>query len=296
MQNKYKNITIPYKTFNKNDNYTYYIYKDKEYTKLNELMKDFIDFELTYHFEANGTLKTVHNFNDVIESLLVNYKNFYISRKYKEEYSDSEYEYITRLKQALLKDKLKLSYKPRFEQTFKFYEKKHKEAYEEIYEKYKKIIVPKKVKSTIYNRKYYVVAGIMYESVIHALDEVFNYSLYYEYGGSPRGGSNASFHEHDFETIIYSIISNFDKFKIYSYQRELYSNQELYLMDTMMKKLKKMKYKPVSNRYDEEYMHEYNYLVNNRKYIRLFFFNMKDSLEERRRKRKDLENHKLKEE
>ena len=73
MKNKFKNITIPYKYYNKKDNYTCYIYKDKEYTRLNELFKDYVNFELTYHFEANGNLKTVHNFDDVIDSLLTIY-------------------------------------------------------------------------------------------------------------------------------------------------------------------------------------------------------------------------------
>ena len=136
----------------------------------------------------------------------------------------------------------------------------------------------------------------MYESVIHALDEVFNYSIYYEYGGSPRGESNASYHEHDFATIISDMFTNFDDFKLYKYQKQLYSSQELYLIDLITKKLNKVNYKPVDPIYDEEYMHEYNYLINNKKYIKLFFFNIRDHIAEKRYERKNLNNHKLREE
>ncbi len=295
MKNKYKNITIPYHVYDPKEKYTCYYYKDKEYTKLNKLFNDFVDFELTYHFDENGKTKEVHNYNEVIESLLVNYKNFYISRKYRDEYSDSEYEYITKLKEALLKNKLKVFYESRFPKEFGLFDFRHKKAYKEIYDKYQNVVVPKRVKSTVYNRKYFVVAGIMYDSVLFALDQVFNYSLYYEYGGSPRANSNASHHQHDFDAVIIEIFRNFDEFKIYAYQKDFYSKQELYLLDLISKKLKKMNYTPVKSQYDEEYMNEYNYLVNNRKFIKLFFFNIKDKIETARFNRKDLENHKIKE-
>ena len=56
-----------------------------------------------------------------------------------------------------------------------------------------------------------------------------------------------------------------------------------------------MNYTPVKSQYDEEYMNEYNYLVNNRKFIKLFFFNIKDKVQTARFNRKDIENHKIKE-
>ncbi len=296
MKRKFKNITIPYIDVNAKEKTITYYYKDKEYTKLNKVLKAFVNYELTYHFDENGKTKEVHNFEDVIESLLINYKNFYINRKYRKEYSDSEYEYISKLKQSLLKNNLKIYYDEPKKIFWRLSEWKQRKAYNEIYDKYKDVVVPKKVKSTIYNRKYYVVAGRMHFSVISALDEVFNYSLYYEYGGSPRAHSNASFHQHDFMTIISDTFSNFDKFKIYAYQKECYSEQELLLIDLILKKLKKMNYKPIKKHYDEEYIQEYNYLVNNRKYVRLLWFNVKESLAEHRYKRKDLDNHKQKEE
>ncbi len=294
MKNKYKNITIPYDVWNDKEKYVTYYYKDKEYNKINKVLVAFVDFELSYHFDANGITKEVHSFEEVIESLLVNYKNFYISRKYRDEYSNNEYEYITKLKQALLKNKLKLFYdEPR--EKFNIFNHKHKQAFDEIYNKYKDVVIPKKVKCKTYNRKYYVVGGRMYSSVLTALDQVFDYSLFYEYGGSPRVNSNASFHQHDFTTILSDIFSNFDKFKIYAYQKDFYSKQELLLIDLITKKLKQMKYQPVHKKYDEEYIQEYNYLINNRRYLKILFFNIKEKIDTRRFNRKDLENHKIKE-
>jgi hypothetical protein len=295
MKNKYKNITIHYEVINTKEKTITYYYKDKEYTKLSKVIKAFVDFELTYHFDENGITKEVHSFDEVIESLLVNYKNFYISRKYREEYSEYEYDYITKLKQSLLKNKLHLFYDEPRERFYRLSDYKHRKAYNEIYDKYKDLAIPKKVRNSVYKRKYFVVGGRMQYSVISALDEVFNESLYYEYGGSPRGNSNASTHQHDFNTIITDIFKNYDIFKIYAYQKVCYSSQELVLIDLIMKKLKSMKYVPVKNQYDEEYMQEYNYLINNNKFIRLFFFNIRDKIATRRFNRKDLENHKIKE-
>ena len=85
MKRKYKNITVPYFYFDDKNNNSYFIYQDKEYTKLNELFKDFIDDELTYHIEVKDKQKEVHNLEDVVELLINNYKTFKIPRKYYEE-------------------------------------------------------------------------------------------------------------------------------------------------------------------------------------------------------------------
>lgn len=293
MKSKYKNIVIPYLHFDKKRNSTYYIYNDKEYFKLSDLTKAFIKYELTYHFDANGKTKEVHNLWEVIEQVIKYPKDFHIPRKYYEEYSDDERQYILKLKQSLLKNKLKLLETNKFE-DFKWYQKKDKEIYEEIYQKYYNVVIPKKIYIPYYDRKFYIVGGNMYEDIIGALDEIYNNSMYYAYGGSPRVQTNSSFHGHNFNEIFEGVIYNFDKFKIYDYQKECYSKQELYLLELMRKKLKELGYNPVTRDYDNDSYNEYVYLKENHKYLSLLLYNIKESLKERKFKREKLNSHKQK--
>lgn len=296
MKSRYHNITVPYLYFDKKRNKTYYIYKDKEYIYLNDLTKAFIDFELTYHFETDGKLKEVHNFDDVIEGLLNNYRDFHIARKYLSEYSENELNYLHKLNNALLKDRLKLNYDySKMPATFKPSEKKYQKAYYEAMRKYANVIKPRKVTIATYNEKFYVVGGIIQENIISALDQVFDYSLYYEYGGKPRSTSNASFHEHDFKSIISSIFSNYNNFKLYKHQYDCYSKQEIFLITEILDKLKKMNYKVVSRNYSNLDYEEYFYLKDNHKYFSLLLFNIKDYFKDKEYEKERLEAHKIKE-
>jgi len=296
MKNKYRNITIPFLYYNKNKHRTFWIYKNKEYTNLNEVTKAFIDFQLTYHFEIDGRIIEVHNFDDVLENLLIYPKDFYIARKNLSEYSENELTYINKLTDSLLKDTLSLRFDyTEFGLNFKLFERKHRKAHEEALRKYAKVIKPRRVTIDAYRDKFYVVGGTIQENIISALDLVFDYNLYYEYGGKKRNTSNSSFHEHDFKTIISSIFSNYNKFKIHKYQYDCYSKQELFLIKEILNKLKEMNYQEVKRQYTNLDYEEYFYLKDNHKYLSLLLFNIRDYLKDQEYEKERLNAHKIKE-
>ncbi len=296
MKRKLKGITIPYLYYDKSKNYTYYIYKDKEYTNLDKLFTDFVGSYLTYHFNINEKTHEVHNLSEVLEALLKNKKSFSIPKNYKEEYSKEEYAYITKLQDRLLNEKLKIENNQLYEHKFtikNIFEYRLFKFTKEIFEKYKKIAIPKKIHSNIFNHDYYVVAGSAYESIYHALDEVFDDSLYYQFGGTKKENNRSHFHSHNFDDLISLIFERSSKFKIHVFQQEFYSKQELEFLNKLADKLKKMKFHSVERNIDELDYEEYFYLKDNKKYLSLLIHNIRFYKEDKKYRNDVLNSHKI---
>ncbi len=296
MKRKLKGITIPYLYYDKSKNYTYYIYKDKEYTNLDKLFTDFVGSYLTYHFNINEKTHEVHNLSEVLEALLKNKKSFSIPKNYKEEYSKEEYAYITKLQDRLLNEKLKIENNQLYEHKFtikNIFEYRLFKFTKEIFEKYKKIAIPKKIHSNIFNHDYYVVAGSAYESIYHALDEVFDDSLYYQFGGTKKENNRSHFHSHNFDDLISLIFERSSKFKIHVFQQEFYSKQELEFLNKLADKLKKMKFHSVERNIDELDYEEYFYLKDNKKYLSLIIHNIRFYKEDKKYRNDVLNSHKI---
>lgn len=295
MKLKYRNITIPYRIYDSKQNYTYYIYKDKKYTDLNKLFNDFLGSYLTYHFQLKDEIKEVHNLYEVVEALVKNKEHFKIPKKYHEEYSDDEYKYLFELQKKLLNDKLKIEYDKDFE--FKYSKKefgnhKYFNFSKEIYNKYKKVKVPKKIHSEIYDNDYYVVAGRAYDNIFSALGEVYDNDLYYQFGGTKNQNNRTHSHAHNFEDLIWMIFSNSSKFKIHIFQRQFYSAQELEFLSKLSEKLKKLKFHSVEHSIDID-VEEYFYLKDNKKYLKLFYYNIKYYLADKKAQKEKLKAHKI---
>ena len=148
MKKKFKNITVPYYYCDKKNNTTYYIYKDNKYYKLNDLFKDFINYELNYHIEIDKKEIILHNLSDVIEELVLNPKSFKINKEYYEEYSIDELSYIKKLQKKLLNNELKPLYERNIEPKYSFRDLKEIKYIlftKDIFKKYKDIIIPKKI-------------------------------------------------------------------------------------------------------------------------------------------------------
>lgn len=296
MKLKYRNITVPYRVYSKKDNYTYYIYNDKKYSKLSDLFNDFLGIYLTYHYEVNDKVKEVHNLSEVIEDVIKNKDTFKIPTKYKEEYSQEEYKYITKLKKDLLDDKLKIEYiAPRdFTLTLKdIFNHKLYNFNKMIYDKYKKVSIPKKIHSKEYDNDYYVVAGNYYEDIYSALDEVFNAELYYQFGGTKNQNNRSHLHSHSFDDLISMVFDYSAKFKIHVFQREFYSAQELEVLGKLSEKLRKIKFHSVEQTADLISLEEYFYLKDNKKYISLIFHNIKYQASLRKYEKEKLKAHKI---
>lgn len=295
MKLKYRNITVPYKIYDQKENSTYYIYNNKKYYNLNKLFMDFIGCYLTYHFEVKGQEKEVHSLNEVVEALVKNKETFKIPKKYLEEYSEREYQYIFDLQKLLLKDKLEIHYNNEYEFKYSRKEFGNKNYYnfsKEVYEKYKKVVIPKKIKSDIYNREYYVVAGRAYERITDALGEVYDGTFYYQFGGTKNPNNRTHSHSHDFEDLIWMIFCYSSSFKIHVFQRQYYSKQELEFLSSLSEKFKKMNFHSVERKNNID-VEEYFYLKDNHKIIKLFFHNIKYYIEDKSYERAVLKAHKI---
>lgn len=296
MKRKLKGITVPYLYYNKEKNYVCYIYNDIEYTDLNELFSDFIGSYLTYHYMVGEKVHEVHNLSDVLEGLLKDKKTFSIPKEYVSEYSEGEYEYITGLKDKLVNEKLKIENKQNFEYEFTFRDWKNYKLYKftkEVFYKYKNVTKPKKVHFDMYNRDYYVVAGIAYESIYHALDEVYDSNLYYQFGGTRSKNNRSHFHSHSFDDLVSLIFERSSEFKIHTNQQQYYSKQEIEFLNKLAIKLKSMKYKSVSRDLSETDVDEYFYLKDNKKYFGLILYNIRSFIKEREYQKAVLESHKI---
>lgn len=295
MKLKYKNITVPYRVYNSNKPYMYYIYNNKEYTDLNELFTDFIGSYLTYHFEIKGKEKEVHNLSEVIEAVVKNSEDFKIPKKYQEEYSEDEYKYIVTLQKKILNKNLKLEMPAEEEFNHKvseFGNKKLYNFYKEMFNQYKNVKLPKKVHSDTYNKDYYVVAGRVYEDIFGALGEVYLNDLYYQFGGTKNQNNRTHYHAHNFEDLISMVFMDNSKFKIHVFQRQFYSKQELDFLSKLSDKLKKMKFRSVERKQNID-VEEYFYLKDNKKYVKLFFHNVKYYLADKEYQKEVLKSHKI---
>lgn len=292
MQRKYKNITVPYRYFNQNKNYTCYILNDKEYFDLNELFKDFIGCYLTYHFEVKENVYEVHNLSEVIEALIKNKDTFKIAKEYKVEYSEDELKYLKSLQKALLNDKLKIAYENTREINMKDYSTRSSYILaKEVYDKYRKVVIPKKVK--INNCEYYVVAGEYFESIYHALEIVFDSNLYYQFGGTKKENNRNHLHSHFFDDLISLIFTNSEQFKIHVFQKQYYSQQELDFLSKLSEKLRSMNFHSVTFNPDRIEYEEYWYLKDNKKKLRLIVNNLKWRKLNKEYKKAVLDSHKI---
>ena len=292
MKKKLRGITVPYLYYNKQKNYSCYIYNDEEYTDLYCLFTDFLGSYLTYHFNIKEKTYEVHNLNKVID----NKKTFSIPNKYKEEYSIDEYNYLMNLQAKLQNNQLKIENTQSYKQSFSIKNLKEYRLYKfnkEIFEKYQKVSIPKKIHSNIYNRDYYIVAGNAYESIYRALEEVYNSSLYYQFGGTKKENNRSHFHSHSFDDLISLIFEKSSKFKIQTFQQQYYSKQELDFLNKLAEKLKEMKFHSVEKNMDELDYKEYFYLKDNKKYLRLLFHNLKFYKKGKKYQKDVLESHKI---
>ncbi len=296
MKIKYRGITVPYLHYDKKSNYSYYIYKDKEYDNLNDLFMDFIGVYLTYHFKINDKSYEVHNLSDVIDYLLKNKKTFNIPIEYKAEYSDQEYNYILELQKKLIGEKLKIENKQSFLENFTLKDLLNYKLYKfnkEIFSKYKGVTKPKKIYSNIFKHDYYVVAGLAYESIYRSLDEVYNISLYYQFGGTKGKNNRSHFHTHSFDDLINLVFQRSSDFKIHVNQQSYYSKQEIEFLEKLAEVLKKMKFKSIIKENNELDADEYIYLKDNRKFLSLISYNIRMYLEERKYQKAVLDSHKI---
>ena len=292
MKRKYKGITVPYHYTNNKENYTCYIYNDKEYLDLNLLFQDFIGLYLTYHYEAKDKIYEVHNLSEVLEALLKNKDTFKIPKEYKEEYREEELKYIKGLQKDLLNDKLKIAYDKNREFNKKDYPStKVYNIALEVYNKYRKVVIPKKV--NLYNHNYYVVAGEYFESIYHALDYVYTNNLYYQFGGTKKENNRNHLHSHSFDDLISLIFSNSEDFKIHVFQRQYYSQQELDFLTKLAAKLKKMNFHSVKFNPDKIEYEEYWYLKDEKKFFQLFINNLRWNRLNRKYENDVLESHKI---
>ena len=295
MKNKLKGITVPYKYFDKSENYTYYVYKDKMYTDLNKLFTKFIGSYLTYHYEIDKELKEVHNLSDVLDSLLKNYEQFSIPTQYKKEYSSVEYDYIKHLKESLINNKFETPYEKEFSYSIKdFANRKQFKFNRLIFNQYKDTLVPKKVRTKKYfQHDYYMVGGVAYQSIYHALDCVFDDNFLYEFGGTKNPNNRTHSHSHNFDDLISLIFENSNKFIIHKFQQEFYSKQELDFLNLLADKLNEMNFKSIERDYNPLNSTEYDYLKDNHKYISLLIHNLRFNREEKIFQKKVLESHKI---
>ncbi len=293
MKAKYSGITVPYKYFDKKRNYSYWIYKDKEYHDVAKVFKAFIGSYLTYHFEVKEKEIEVNNLSDVLDNLLKFPDTFKIPSKYKDEYSDEEYDYIKGLLEAIKKETLKINYNPDFNysrndfKTVKIYK-----FCKEVDRKYNDVVIPKRIKDRTFNNEYYVVGGVAYESIYHAIDVVYEGELHYIFGGTKNPNNRTRQQAHNFDDLLKLILKKSDKFAIHVYQQEYYSKQELEFLQLLADKLNEMGYQSVSEKYEEEYTEEYNYLKDNHRYLGILLNNIKYYLKQRKYHRDVIKSHK----
>lgn len=294
MKRKLQGITVPYQYYDYKRNYVYYVYKDKEYTDLAKVLKAFISYELSYHFEVREKEVEVHNLSEVLDNLLKFSDTFKIPSKYKDEYSSLEYDYIKGLKEAIDKDKLKVNYNPEF--TYSITDFRSPKLYRfsrDIDNRYNNVVIPKRIKDSIYNQEYYVVGGAAYQSIYHALDVVYEGEIRYEYGGTKNPNNRTHRQVHNFDDLIKAVFKNSTKFLIHVHQQDFYSKQELELLKKLAERINEMGFKSVEKPYEKEFTEEYNYLKDHHRYIGILINNIKYKLSLKKYEREVLKSHKI---
>lgn len=290
MKKIFKGITIPYRYYDPSSAYELFIYKNKEYYDLGKLLNDFLGITLNYHYLINDKEYEVHNLSDVIYALCLHPEHFTI--KNKKEYSKQEYDYIIKLQKSINDNKLKLEY---IESELKFHSFKERKLYkiDKEFKKYRNIIIPKKIKSEANGLFYYTVGGEYYSSLFAALDNVYNNSLYYPYGGSKRPNDRTHRHVHSFEELIEDVFEDNKFFKIHPFQSEYYSKQEIEILIELANQLTTKGYRSIPNPYEQLDYEEYRYLKDNHKYISLLIFNIKWNIKEKQYKKDVIKSHKI---
>ena len=289
---EYQNITVPYYKYNKQKRKCFFWYGNKEYDDLYKLFKKFLGGFLTYHIEVNGDLIEVHTFEDVLEKLVKNSKTFFIPRKYIKEYSQNEYDYLIHLQKDILNDKLVLTPDPT-EAKFMIVHSVDYKVEKRIREEYCNTKVPKKVFIKEFDDYFYCVNGTYHEDLVSALGEVYNRSLYYEFGGKNRKNASDFYHSHEFKNLVMTVIRYFDKFNIHKFQEDCYSKQELEFLGALSNKLKSMNFKPIRPSYDYLDMKEYEYELNNHHFFRALIMAHKFKKLDRKFKEEELECYKI---
>lgn len=299
MRKLYKNINIPYHFFDRNSFQMYYIYNNKKYYDLNLLFNDYLGSYLTYHFKINGEIKEVHNLSDIANYLIEDYKTFEIPDEYKDEYTEREYKELYYIKKNLLENKSKETnsfYRP---VSFKKFFRNPKDYLSYLeFKKYKELSIPKKVYSKVLKRDVYVLYGEFFNNAMNALDALFGVSFYYQFNGDRIEDSYNHSHEHEFESVVKCIFSQFDEFIIYDFQKQFFSKQELIFINKLLKKLKKDKFTSIyyknSNDYFQKSINEYRYLKDNKKYLKLFIHNIKHYFKGKELEKDIINSHKTK--
>lgn len=303
MKRKYLNITIPYKYYNNKTLENGYIYKDKFWTNLNDLFWNFLGSFLSYHVLVNNEEIEVHSLEEVIYYLTKYPNNFEIPNKYKNEYSNIEYKSINKFHKDLLNNNLEIiEYYPLKKWRFrKFDDYRWHRALKEA-QKYKDVIFPIKVYNKVYKREVYVLKGEIYKSLIYALEHISSLSFYYQYNGDGKKDSYNHNHSHEFELVIDRVIEDKD-FKIYDFQEEFYSKQELELIKKLQLKLTKMNFERIDlyynslnkNNLKKKWYDKIRNYEKEKKYLRAFIYEKKVRYLENKIKKYNLSNYKIKE-
>lgn len=303
MKRKYLNITIPYKYYNNKTLENGYIYKDKFWTNLNDLFWNFLGSFLSYHVLVNNEEIEVHSLEEVIYYLTKYPNNFEIPNKYKNEYSNIEYKSINKFHKDLLNNNLEIiEYYPLKKWRFrKFDDYRWYRALKEA-QKYKDVIFPIKVYNKVYKREVYVLRGEIYKSLIYALEHISRLSFYYQYNGDGKKDSYNHNHSHEFELVIDRVIEDKD-FKIYDFQEEFYSKQELELIKKLQLKLTKMNFERIDlyynslnkNNLKKKWYDKIRNYEKEKKYLRAFIYEKKVRYLENKIKKYNLSNYKIKE-
>lgn len=298
MKRKYKNIVVPYIVYNDYESRTEYIYNDKLYTDLPTLLKDFIGVNLVYHYKIDSGIQEVNDLDKVVSGLLDNYKEFRIPNKYRKEYSDIEYEYLERILKVLKGEKEPRHRKPDVvvidgdnDRKMSKGEQRYLEFLKEM-KQYNDVESPKKVHSEVYDRDYYAFWGEGYYNATSAMEEYTGECCYYQFNGDGIEDSENHDHEHEFDYLIKEMFRSFGEIKIYDYQKQFYSNQELNIIYLINRKLKELGFVLEPYKYDEKSYEKWKYYKDNNKKIRLFFHEMKEEIQDRNFRRRELKRHK----
>ncbi len=310
MKKKYRNITVPYYYVNYKKNIIGYIFKDKLYLEDNlyDLFKDFIGFYLDYHIEIKGKIMIVHSLEEVAELLLNNYKTFKIPNKYRNDFSGIEYKQFIKVQKYLKegsrpKPYEKVIVKDHNINAFlkvKYYFQNYR--YNKMIKKMKKYDykVPTKVYSKAYRRNFYVVDGEPFWSLLSAFENIYQIGFYYQYNGDGIDEYSKHSHQHDFEYVINDVLERPNEFKIYEFQRQFFSNQEINFLNALAQKLKDISFIPCSSEYENEYLYnghlsnKYYKYRENKQWIKAFLINKRIQLILKRNKKINLQNHKIK--
>lgn len=240
------------------------------------------------------------------ELLLNNYRTFKILKKYKNDFSEREFEQFIKIQKYL-----KEGTRPEpFEkvivkdnninifQKIKYYFKNYR--YNKMIKEMKKYDykVPTKVYSKSYRRNFYVVDGEPFWSLLSAFENLYQIGFYYQYNGDGIDEYSKHSHQHDFEYVIYDVINNPNEFNIYEFQMQFFSKQEVNFLNALAQKLKDISFVPCSHEYENDYLYKgplantYYKYRDDKKWIKAFLINRKIQLIIKRNKRKKLQNHK----